>query len=324
MRDSQCHGPEFSAQTLWHGGCQLSRRMTAPRQVLPGTTYMVTRRCAQRQFLLRPSAVTNGVFLYVLAVAARRFGVQVHAFCVLSNHFHLLVTDPEARLPAFEQYLDSLVARALNASLGRWESFWGPSSYSAVALVGLVDVLDKAAYVLANPVAAGLVRRGREWPGLWSDPALVGASAIEAKRPAVFFRRNGKMPETIELELTSPPGFSSPEEFRDRLSAALAAHEEKAAVELGSEGRGFLGAARVKAQKPYARPATEEPRRKLNPRVAARDKWKRIEALTRLAEFIEAYRTAWTKLKAGIRDVLFPAGTYWLRLAHGARCQAPP
>jgi REP element-mobilizing transposase RayT len=41
----------------------------------------------------------------------------VHAWCVLSNHYHLVVTDPDARLPAFMQYLDSLVARAMNASL---------------------------------------------------------------------------------------------------------------------------------------------------------------------------------------------------------------
>src|SRR5512141_3450550 len=134
--------------------------MTAPRQILTGTTYLVTRRCFQRQFLLRPCATTNDIFLYVLAVAARRFGIAVHAFCVMSNHFHLVVTDPYARLPAFEQYLDSLVARAVNASLGRWESFWAPSSYSAVALATPEDIVDKAAYVLANPVAAGLVRRG--------------------------------------------------------------------------------------------------------------------------------------------------------------------
>jgi putative transposase len=62
--------------------------MTAPRQILPGAIYLVTRRCAQRQFFLRPSKTTNEVFLYLLAVAARRFGVVVHAYCVLSNHFH--------------------------------------------------------------------------------------------------------------------------------------------------------------------------------------------------------------------------------------------
>jgi putative transposase len=75
--------------------------MTAPRQILAGATYLVTRRCSQRLFLLKPSRLTNSVFLYLLAVAARRFGIAVHAYCVLSNHFHLVLTDPAARLPAF-------------------------------------------------------------------------------------------------------------------------------------------------------------------------------------------------------------------------------
>jgi hypothetical protein len=35
--------------------------MTAPREIIPGTTYLVTRRCTQRQFLLRPSRGTNQV-----------------------------------------------------------------------------------------------------------------------------------------------------------------------------------------------------------------------------------------------------------------------
>jgi putative transposase len=297
-------------------------RMTAPRQVLPGTTYLVTRRCFQRQFLLRPSSATNGVFLYVLAVAARRFGIDVHAFCVLSNHFHLVVTDRDARLPAFEQYLDSLVARALNASLGRWESFWAPSSYSAVALASPDDVVAKAAYALANPVAAGLVRTGREWPGLWSAPESIGAAPIVARRPDVFFRSNGYMPETAQLELTPPPGFDSRADFCEQLAAAVTELEREARRERAATGQGFLGATRVLAQKPFSRPATGEPRRELKPRVAARDKWKRIEALSRLVEFLVAYREAWLELRAGVTDCVFPAGTYGLRVTHGVRCAA--
>jgi REP element-mobilizing transposase RayT len=303
--------------SAWPGG------MTAPRQVLPGTTYLVTRRCSHRQFLLRPSPLTNSVFLYVLAVASCRFGVHVHAYCVLSNHFHLVVTDPGARLPAFEQYLDSLVARAVNSSLGRWESFWAPSSYSAVALVSRDDIVDKAAYVLANPTAAGLVPRGRDWPGLWSAPEKIGAAPIAARRPATFFRSNGYMPETATLELTAPPGFDSPGDFGSRLALALVALEEKARRQLASGGRGFLGAARVLAQKPWARPAPGEPRRQLKPRVASRDKWKRIEVLTRLLDFLGAYREAWLAMRAGATDVLFPAGTYGLRVTCGVRCAAP-
>jgi REP element-mobilizing transposase RayT len=296
--------------------------MTAPRQVLPGKTYLVTRRCSQRQFLLRPSKITNGIFLYVLAVAARRFGVRVHAFCVLSNHFHLIVTDPDARLPAFEQYLDSLVARAVNASLGRWETFWAPSSYSAVVLASASDIVEKAAYVLANPVAAGLVRRGEEWPGVWSAPERIGA-AIGAHRPKVFFRENGYMPETAELVLDVPPGFGDADDFRRRVAAALAASEDRAARELASERRGFLGAAKALAQRPTARPVSEEPRRNLKPRVAARDKWKRVEAVVRLVEFLDGYREAWRARRDGVAGVLFPAGTYLLRVVHGVPCAAP-
>jgi len=290
--------------------------MTAPRQVLPGTTYLVTRRCAQRQFLLKPSRTTNEVFLYLLAIAARRFGIEVHAYCVLSNHFHLVVTDPDARLPAFHQFLDSLVARALNASLGRWEAFWAPNSFSAVALASPSDVLDKAAYVLANPVAAGLVRRCREWPGLWSAPEQIGAGALVAQRPQQFFDPKGYLPETASLELTAPPGFESAEAFRDQLAAALAEREDQA-----KEARqGVVGVEQVLAQEPTGSPASGEPRRQLNPRVAARDKWKRIEALGRLVEFLRSYRAAWAARSRGMSDAVFPPGTYLLRVAHGVPC----
>lgn len=291
--------------------------MTAPRQVLPGTTYLVTRRCAQRQFLLRPSSTVNEVFLYLLAVAARRFEVEIHAYCVLSNHFHLVVTDPGARLPAFHQFLDALLARALNASLGRWEAFWAPNSYSAVALGSAADIIDKIGYVLANPVAAGLVRSGRLWPGLWSVPERIGGEAIAIERPKHFFDPKGAMPATITLELTVPPGFDSADAFRDQARDALA-HREAQAV--ADHRGGFMGVARVLAQKPTAKPASGEPRRVLNPRVAARDKWKRIEALGRLLEFLRSYRAAWVARCDGAANVIFPAGTYLLRVVHGVPC----
>jgi len=129
--------------------------MTAPRQVLPGASYLVTRRCTQRQFLLRPGKLVDQTFLYLLALAAHRFCIRIHAFCVLSNHYHLVLTDPHARLPAFCRFLDGLAARALNALHGRWESFWAPDSYSAVALATPQDVLEKAAYTLAKRITLG-------------------------------------------------------------------------------------------------------------------------------------------------------------------------
>ncbi len=294
--------------------------MTAPRQILPGATYLVTRRCFQRQFLLRPSTTTNEVFLYLLAVAARRFGIELHAYCVLSNHYHLVVTDRDARLPAFQQFFDALLARALNASLGRWETFWAPDSYSAVTLASPGDIVDKVGYVLANPVAAGLVRSARSWPGLWSAPEQSQGGALMVQRPKHFFDAKGSLPETVKLELVVPRGFESAEAFSNSVATALAEREEQAVPD--HRGR-FLGVARVLAQKPSARPAPGEARRKLNPRVAARDKWKRVEVLRRLLEFVRSYRAAWAARRDGAANVVFPYGTYLLRVVHGVPCAEP-
>ncbi len=212
------------------------------------------------------------------------------------------------------------MARALNAALGRWEFFWAPGSYSAVALQTAEDVFDKMAYVLANPAVAGLVRRGPEWPGLWSAPARIGAGPREVKRPDHYFRKEGRSPRTAPLELVCPEGVGSVEELRRRLTEGLTEREERAARELAEAGRSFMGARRVLAQKPFARPAPGEPRRGLRPRVASRNKWRRIEAIGRLRTFLTEYRQAWQAFKAGARAVVFPEGTYWMRVSCGVAC----
>jgi putative transposase len=297
--------------------------MTAPRQVLPGVSYLVTRRCSERRFFLHPARTTSEIFLYVLAVVARRYGVLVHAFCVLSDHYHLLVTDPDAQLPAFMRDLDSLVARATNASLHRWEGFWSSAgSYSAVAHGATDDLVRKAAYVLTNPVAAGLVPRGADWPGLRSGVGQLGRAKIEAARPKLFFRERGNMPASAVLELAVPPGFSSADEFERRVAAASNEREEEFRRTRKAKGRGFLGRARVLAQDPLARAVSEEPHRKLNPSVAASDVGERVEALSLLRAFRRAYRSAWEEFRSGMRNTVFPAGTYLLRIQHGVRCAA--
>ena len=243
---------------------------------------------------------------------------------MLSNHFHLVVTDPNARLPDFHRYLDGLLARAINSSLGRWESFWDPDSYSAVRLETTQSILEKMVYVLANPVAAGLVRRGREWPGLWSDPRHLGEAPLVSERPKEFFREHGLMPASALLPLDRPPGFELDKSFGQALSHGLRSAEDLAAAEMGRGGRSFLGVARVLAQKPFARPSSADPRPTLNPRVATRNKWRRIEALLRLAAFGCAYREALAAWRGGLRHVLFPPGTWQMRVQHAVACASGP
>ncbi len=80
----------------------------------------------------------------------------------------------------------------------------------------------------------------------------------------------------------------------------------------------------MRQQSVFDSPVAREPRFGLNPRVAGRNKWKRIEALERLREFLTAYREAWRRLRDGVRDVVFPAGTWLLaRTMTGAIRVAP-
>jgi hypothetical protein len=76
----------------------------------------------------------------------------------------------------------------------------------------------------------------------------------------------------------------------------------------------------VLAQDPLAAPPRGEPRFQLKPRIAARDKWRRIEGLFRLESFEKEYRKLRLAWCAGTRDVVFPAGTYLMRVLHGVQC----
>ncbi|HYD42184.1 MAG TPA: hypothetical protein VEB43_15260, partial [Anaeromyxobacter sp.] len=281
---------------------------------------LLSRRCSQREFLLRPSALTNLVFKFVLAVAAERHGVLVHAACVMSNHFHLVVTDRSANLPAFSQLLDGVLAKALNALHGRWENFWAPCSYSAVELVAPEDVVEKVAYTLANPASADLVEHGRQWPGVWSDPRRIGGPGERVERPGHYFAENGSMGDFATLEFSVPPGFASAEAFRAMVVARVKELEDEAAARREARCAAVLGARRALKQEHTGRPPSREHRRGLNPKIAAKDPRKRFAALERLAKFLERHRAALDLFCRGEQDAVFPLGTYLMRVRFGVSC----
>ena len=275
--------------------------VSAPRQLLEGTTYLLTRRCMQRQLLLRPSAEVNRIFQYCLAVAAERTGVELHAFCVLSNHYHIVATDPGARLPEFMHWLNTYVAKSMNSLLGRWEAFWSPGSYSAVALAGPDDVLRGIVYTLTNPVAAGLVDSWDVWPGLRSETAHGGKLGWTAKRPRLFFRQRGDPPATSEIRLVRPRAFTelNDDAFRTVLESEVARRQEEMQRAFASRKQSFLGRRGVLRQSPNSRPRSRALRRGLKPRIACRDKWRRAELLRLMSEFLRAYREAWNQFSRG-------------------------
>jgi REP element-mobilizing transposase RayT len=278
--------------------------MTAPRRVLPNRTYLITRRCSERRFFLRPDPQVIWIFEYLLALACERHGVELHGFVCMSNHYHLVVTDREGRLPEFQQYLNSLLARAVNCARGRWEAFWTRDSYNAVELLEDAVVLEKLAYTLLNPVRAGLVGRARAWGGATSAVMRFGGRRLIA-RPSEFFSED--MPEHVGLELVAPPlqrGAST------QVDEQLADQIEAVEQEVAKSGFKPMGMAAVLRQNWNGSPTTREPRRGLVPRIAARCAAVRIAAIVELQHWVEAYRTALACFRDGQREVVWPPGTY--------------
>lgn len=304
--------------------------MSQPRIILPGATYLLTRRSLRRHLLFRPDAAITQLFRYALAISAHRHGIQVHALCLMSTHLHLVVTDVHGVLPRFLHLFHRLVALGTKA-LRAWEGpVWDHEPTSVVRLVTREAIVEKIAYTLANPVAAGLVRRAGEWPGATVLVGDIGRGVLQARRPDVYFDpTNPKWPEEASLSLTLPPTIddADADRFRRDVAAELERQEAEARNEIDRCGAGFLGAERVCNVSPYDRATSVEARRReINPTFAVGrgnvDAWTRAAAAVRA--FRATYRGALEKWRATLRDVVFPAGTWWMRIFHGVAVNHGP
>lgn len=273
---------------------------------------MMTRRCTQRQFLLRPDKETNNAFVYCLAVAAQRYDVTVIDFIQMSNHLHDEIYDRHGNTPAFNEHFHKLLARCMNALRGRWENFFSSEQVGVVRTDTCEDLVDRLVYIATNPVKAGLVATVDEWPGASGYRALMTGQPLRATRPKHFFADDGTMPETVELHLTIPPELGDREEILAKVRAGVEKVEREEAEKRAATGRRVMGAYAVRRQSWRDSPTSREPRRGLRPTIAAKNIWRRIEALQRRREFLAAYRVAWEALRAG-SPIPFPPGTYGLR-----------
>ena len=297
--------------------------MSQPRRIVPRATYLITRRILRRYFLLRPDEAITRLILYVLAVSSRRFGIEVHALCAMSTHLHLVVTDVEGTLPRFLQFFHRIVALGTKV-LRKWEGpVWEPGAVSVVQLHTRAAVVEKIAYVLANPVAAGLVPYAREWPGARVTADQIGRGELREKRPVAYLDpENPGWPEEATLALTLPPIIENEtaEAFRLDVAAELDRLEVEARAEVAQRGLRFLGAAGATKVSPYDRATSFEPLRGRNPTFAVGrqqgDAWR--AAAEALRSFRASYRAALEQWCDGLRSVVFPAGTWWMRVFHHA------
>lgn len=112
-------------------------------------------------------------FLGIFARTVSRFGWHSFSYCLMGNHFHVLVQTPEPNLPRGVQYLKSSYAQWFNTRHDRCGHLFG-GRYKSPLIQQDSHLLEVFRYIALNPVRAGLCDAPSEWR--WSaHSALIGA-----------------------------------------------------------------------------------------------------------------------------------------------------
>jgi hypothetical protein len=272
---------------------------------------------------LAPCEETKQAVLYCLAEAAAKHHIDVLWIMACSNHLHFGVVDREGDYPGFLRRFHQHVSKVVNCHWGRWGELFDGEQTSMVELADEEAVFREMMYSLTNPVKDHLVARAREWTGATSLEYQLKDEELVVAKPRWFFRQgeDSKLPEVVRLRFKRPPPFEhlSQKEWAKMIADGVAARERAAREERRLTKRGLLGIEAVKAQRFHDCPKSHEPRRRMSPRVAAKNKWRRVETLQRNGAFLKAYALARREYRAGKTDVVFPAGTYLMHVQHGAR-----
>ena len=294
------------------------------RRHAPNTCYLVTTRCHQASFLLRPEPAINEAVLEWLTRAQRAYpGIHLFGLCVMSNHLHLLVRDTQGELAAWASYLLGNLARSVNAIRERCGVVF-ERRYSAEPVLDDAALLDRLVYVVTNPVNAGLCNQSRHWPGLllWTrageselrEVFWVGRKAYRGARYRA--RQRGQAPP-------SPDGFrvrgtlvihplateiGSGSEGRCEIAEAIAERERELAANGRRSGRPAMTRREVLAQDWRAVP--RHPKRSPRPACHTSERSLRKAFIEGFRDFVGAFREASAQWRLGIRDAPFPPWSY--------------
>src|SRR5712691_10857992 len=141
----------------------------------PGAVYHVMARGQERSAIFREDG-DREKFIALLGSVAADEGWQVHGYCLMGNHYHLLVETPEGQL--------SRGMRALNGRYAQWFNWRHQrrghlleSRFRSVLVQKESYLLELLRYVVLNPVRASLVKRAGDWK--WSSyRATAGLAAV--------------------------------------------------------------------------------------------------------------------------------------------------
>lgn len=104
-----------------------------------------------------------------------RFNWALHAYCLMTNHYHLLVETPDGNLAKGMRELNGLYTQGFNRVYGRTGHVF-QGRYNAILVQKEAYLLEVARYIVLNPVRARMVRSAGDYP--WSSyRAMTGEEA---------------------------------------------------------------------------------------------------------------------------------------------------
>ncbi len=134
-----------------------------------GALYHVTARGDRRELIFEDDVDREG-FLELLGQVVADFNWVVHAYCLMSNHYHLLVETPDANLGKGMRQLNGVYTQNSNRRHRRsGHVFQGRDK--AILVDRESYLLELARYIVLNPVRAGMVKAPGDWP--WSSYAAM-------------------------------------------------------------------------------------------------------------------------------------------------------
>ena len=140
--------------------------MSRPLRIeFAGALYHVTSRGDdQKDIYLADQDRRN--FLFVLERVCKRFNWTVHAYCLMSNHYHLLIETPDGNLSQGMRQLNGVYTQHFNRYHERGGHVF-QGRYKAIIVQKDSYLLELSRYIVLNPVRARMVRSVKDWP--WSN-----------------------------------------------------------------------------------------------------------------------------------------------------------
>lgn len=130
-----------------------------------GALYHVTSRGDRREPIYEDDE-DRVAFLGVLASVVERFNWLVHAYCLMGNHYHLLIETPDGNLSKGMRQLNGVYTQHSNRRHGRVGHLF-QGRYKAILVQKESYLLEISRYIVLNPVRAYMVRSAGDWP--WSS-----------------------------------------------------------------------------------------------------------------------------------------------------------